>query len=177
MFAIQSKLNFRVHNMSRVYGTRKGCRLGNGAGHAKPSPLLHSGASVCQLPFIQNPFQESPSSASVVHQDTKTKEKSGSITIKNIQEFSRFHRHLFISSSLYVDLYLIDHNLITPQPTQPLGFPILPTASADPITYLSFPITHASHVLTIHITIKPPSTLTMLPSTTTGGCSERQGSG
>lgn len=103
--------------------------------------------------------------------------KSGSITIKNFQEFSRFHRHSFISPSLYVDLYLIDHNLITPQPTQPLGFPILPTASADPITYLSFPITHASHVLTIHITIKPPSTLTMLPSTTTGGCSERQGSG
>lgn len=60
-------------------------------------------------------------------------------------------------------------NFVTPQFPQHPGRCILSPASADPVTQGSFPVMHVFHVLTVHVPIKLPSMLTIIPLYHHGG--------
>jgi hypothetical protein len=88
--------------------------------------------------------------------------KSVKISGFQVAEYDETHAHLdLIASHCLTPDFLHCINLTTPQFTQHPGPSILTHASADPITLHSFPITHVSHVLTIHTPIKRPSTPTI----------------
>jgi hypothetical protein len=143
--------------MPRKDGTETKCRLGNG-----PAVQQRRICCICCVP-----------SASAIASLWTTTFELGLLSactrmLNNISS-SRLKFEEPICLSFFLSLFpsrhafqFSPHNFATPQFTQRPDASILTDVSAGPITLPSFPVMPVSHVLTIHLLIKSPSTLTLL---------------